>query len=141
MIYVGYSTDRWGGRARHAAFAQFVAVAGYLAAIVAPSNTAMLLGLTLAVAGTLSAISPFFTIAPTFLRGAAAAGGIALINTGVSLGGFAGPAIIGALKERSGDYASSMAVLGGLLVGAALIVLTVGRAMAAPRGAKAVGAA
>jgi hypothetical protein len=34
-----------------------------------------------------------------------------------------------------------MAVLGGLLVGAALIVLTVGRAMAAPRGAKAVGAA
>lgn len=130
MIVVAYSTDRRGERARHGAAVQLVAVAGYVAAIVAPGNILTLLGLTLAVAGTLSAIGPFFTIAPTFLRGAAAAGGIALINTGVSLGGFAGPVVIGVLKGQSGAYASSMAVLAGLLMASALILLALGRVMA-----------
>jgi ACS family tartrate transporter-like MFS transporter len=78
----------------------------------------------------MSAIAPFFTIAPTFLKGAAAAGGIALINTGVSLGGFAGPVVIGVLRQQSGDYASSMAVLAGVLMGSAVILLALGRVMA-----------
>ena len=130
VIFVAISTDRRGERSRHGALAQLVAVAGYLAAIVASGNVLILLGLTLAVAGTMSAIAPFFTIAPTFLKGAAAAGGIALINTGVSLGGFAGPVVIGVLRQQSGDYASSMAVLAGVLMGSAVILLALGRVMA-----------
>src|SRR6185369_14624625 len=105
-------------------------------AVFAPDNAVMLLGVTFAVAGTLSAISPFFMILPTFLRGPAAAGAMALVNTGVSLGGFAGPAVIGVLKQQSGGYESSMAMLAGLLLASALILLALGRAMA-PRAAMA----
>jgi ACS family tartrate transporter-like MFS transporter len=129
MIFVAISTDRRGERSRYGASAQLVAVIGYVGASIAPSNGLILLGLTVAVAGTLSAIGPWITIAPTFLKGAAAAGGIALINTGVSLGGFAGPMVIGVLKGQSGDYASSMAVLAGLLMASALILLALGRVM------------
>jgi ACS family tartrate transporter-like MFS transporter len=130
VICVASSTDRRGERSRYGASSQLVAVAGYLAAILASGNVLTLLGLTLAVAGTMSAIAPFFTIAPTFLKGAAAAGGIALINTGVSLGGFVGPVVIGVLKGQSGDYASSMAMLAGVLMVSALILLALGRVMA-----------
>ena len=129
VIIVASSADKRGERSRYGASAQLVAVAGYVAAIVASSNGLILLGLTLAVAGTMSAIAPFFTLAQTFLKGPAAAGGIALINTGVSLGGFAGPYVIGVLKGRSGDFASSMTVLAGVLTVSALILLTLGRVM------------
>jgi hypothetical protein len=84
----------------------------------------------------LSAPGPFFTIIPTFLRGPAAAGAIALVNTGVSLGGFAGPAVIGVLRERSGGYDSSMAMLAALLLASALILTALGRALS-PRTAMA----
>jgi ACS family tartrate transporter-like MFS transporter len=112
-----------------------LAAAGFLAASLAQSNFVALAGLTLAVAGTLCAIGPYVTIVPTFLRGAAAAAGIALVNTLVSLGGFVGPVLIGLLKERSGNYASAMAMLAAALVIAALVVLALGRAMT-PRTAR-----
>jgi len=136
MLLVAHSADRHGRRSLHGALAQLVAAAGYCAAVFAPDNAVMLLGVTFAVAGTLSAISPFFMILPTFLRGPAAAGAMALVNTGVSLGGFAGPAVIGVLKQQSGGYESSMAMLAGLLLASALILLALGRAMA-PRAAMA----
>jgi len=60
---------------------------------------------------------------------AAAAAGIALVNAFVSLGGFVGPLLIGVLNERSGKYASAMAMLAVGLVLGALIVLALGRAM------------
>jgi len=58
-----------------------------------------------------------------------ATGGIALFSTIGSLGGFLGPSLFGALKQGSGDYATSMAAAALGLVLAALIVLAVGRAM------------
>lgn len=131
IIVWGYSSDRRGDRIRHAAIAWLLAAAGFLAASLAQNNSVALAGLTLAVAGTLSAIGPYVTIVPTFLRGAAAAGGIALVNTIVSLGGFVGPALIGVLKEQTGTYASAMAMLAIELVLAAIVVLALGRAMAA----------
>ena len=140
VIILGYSTDRRGGRCGHAALVWLVAAAGYMTAILAPNNAIALVGLTLAVSGTLSAIGPFIMISPSFLRGAAAAGGIALINTGVSFGGFAGPMVIGVLNERGGGYASSMAMLAAALVCAACIVLALGRAMA-PRAVNAAASA
>jgi MFS transporter, ACS family, tartrate transporter len=130
MIVWGYSSDRRGDRIWHTALAWLLAATGFLSTSLAQNNFVALVGLTLAVAGTLSAIGPYVTIVPTFLRGAAAAAGIALVNAIVSLGGFVGPVLIGVLKERSGDYTSAMAMLAVALVVAALIVLALGRAMA-----------
>ena len=61
----------------------------------------------------------------------AAAGGIALVNTiGTGGGGFAGPYVLGVLREATGGYSAGMAVLA---IGPALtatIVLALSRRMA-----------
>ena len=94
----------------------------------------VLMALTLAMVGALATQGPFWSLPSSFLRGSAAAGGIALINTIASLGGFVGPTIIGVLKEQTGGYASAMAMLAIVLLISAVIVLAVGRAMRAARG-------
>jgi ACS family tartrate transporter-like MFS transporter len=78
-----------------------------------------------------NAVPPILNTLPlSFLRGPAAAAGFALYNTVGLLGGFAGPCILGALKESTGAYTSGMMVLAlGMTVSAA-IVLALGRAMA-----------
>jgi hypothetical protein len=64
----------------------------------------------------------------SYLSGSAAAAGIGLVNTlGTGAGGLLGPWVIGLLKERSGTYGSSMAVLAVGLLFSALVVLALGR--------------
>ena len=53
-----------------------------------------------------------------FLSGAAAATGIATINSIGNLGGFAGPAMIGWVKDQTGSFA------GGLYFVACLLILS-----------------
>jgi ACS family tartrate transporter-like MFS transporter len=129
IVAWGYSSDRHSERFWHVALAWLLAAAGCAVASLAGNNFLALVGLTLAVAGVQSAIGPYFTVPSTFLRGAAAAGGIGLMNTIVSLGGFVGPTLIGIMRERSGDYASGMAMLAFELIFGALIILALGRAM------------
>ena len=56
------------------------------------------------------------------LSGAAAAGGIALINSIGNVGGYLGPYAIGALKEQTGGYAAGMVMLAAAVAGAGLLV-------------------
>lgn len=119
----GYSCDRSGEGFRHVAFAWLFAAVGFALASVAPNDALSLVGLALAAGFIPAAIGPLFTLPCRFLRGPAEAGGISAINTIVSLGGFAGPYLIGVLKDRSGNYASGMALLAGELVIASAMVL------------------
>jgi cyanate permease len=64
------------------------------------------------------------------LSGAAAASGIALLNTFGSLGRGAGPPIVGFFVERSGNYSQGMVALAVSMVLAAIIVLILGRVIA-----------
>jgi ACS family tartrate transporter-like MFS transporter len=66
----------------------------------------------------------------SILSGSAAAGGIAIYNSIGNLGGFVGPYIIGALKEKTASYGPAMAVLACVLVLAAATILAFGRVMA-----------
>ena len=129
----GYSSDRRGERFGHVALAWLFAASGFALASFAGSSLLGLLGLICAVAGTQSAIGPYFTTPSTFLSGAAVAGGIGAINTIVSLGGFVGPTLVGILSQQSGDYRSAMAMLCGLLILGAMTIMGVGRAMSARR--------
>jgi ACS family tartrate transporter-like MFS transporter len=129
----GYSSDRRGERFGHVALAWLFAASGFALASFAGSSLFGLLGLICAVAGTQSAIGPYFTTPSTFLSGAAVAGGIGAINTIVSLGGFVGPTLVGILSQQSGDYRSAMAMLCGLLILGAMTIMGVGRAMSARR--------
>lgn len=119
----GYSCDRSGEGFRHVAFAWLFAAVGFALASAAPYEALSLVGLALASGFIPAAIGPLFTLPSRFLRGPAEAGGISAINTIVSLGGFGGPYLIGVLRDRSGNYASGMAVLAGELVIASAMVL------------------
>ena len=58
-----------------------------------------LIGLSRAAAGIYSAMGPFWTMPPVFLTGAAAAAGIAAVNSIGNLGGFAGPYTVGNMAK------------------------------------------
>lgn len=67
--------------------------------------------------------APFWTLPSLFLTGAAAATGIALINSVGNLGGFVGPVVIGWIRESTGSYAYGLYFLGSLSVLASIVSL------------------
>ena len=87
-------------------------VAGFALAATARNPYSAVAGLTLAFAGSKATLPPFWALTTTFLRGAAAAGGIALINSVGNLGGFVGPTIMGVMKDKTGSEASGLVLLG-----------------------------
>jgi len=64
---------------------------------------------------------PFWSLPSMFLTGTAAAGGIALINSVGNLGGFAGPYILGYVKDTTHSYVMGLYVLAGLAISAAIV--------------------
>jgi ACS family tartrate transporter-like MFS transporter len=131
MISWGRSSDKRNERVWHVALPALMMVAAFLVASLAHSNLVIFLALSLVLVGSMALQGPFWVLPSAFLGGAAAAGGIALINTmGTAAGGFAGPYILGFLKQATGGYAVGMAVLaiGPMLTAA--IVLALGRAAA-----------
>ena len=60
-----------------------------------------------------------------FLTGSAAAGGIALINSVGNLGGFAGPYIMGWVKNATGNYKAGLYVLAAFGIAAAIVTLII----------------
>jgi ACS family tartrate transporter-like MFS transporter len=75
-------------------------------------------GMCVALVGITSARGIFWSIPPRFLSGIGAAGGLALINSLGTMGGFFGPVLMGWLKQRTGSYTP------GLLTMALLILLS-----------------
>jgi ACS family tartrate transporter-like MFS transporter len=130
MILWARSSDARGERIWHVALAAFVAAAGFVGASLAQSNLLVLVALTFTTVGVISAISPLSSLLKSILSSSAAASGIAIYNSIGNLGGFLGPYIVGSLKESTGGYSAGMAVLAVVLVLAAIVVLTLGRAMA-----------
>ena len=72
--------------------------------------------LTLALVGTISARTVFYTIPQGFLTGAAAAGGIAFIGSVGAFGGFVGPYMVGFLKDVTGSFEAGMIGMAVILI-------------------------
>ncbi len=131
MVLCGRSSDARGERIWHIALPLLFAASGFALASVTQSDFLTLAALTCAAMGILGMVGPFFSLPSSFLQGAAAAGGIALINSIGVLGGFVGPFAIGVVREQTGGYETAMAMLAFVFVLSALIVLAVGRTFAA----------
>ncbi|MFE3138277.1 MFS transporter [Streptomyces scopuliridis] len=87
------------------------------------SPAATIAVITVTACAIFAALPVFWSIPSRFLAGAAAAAGIALINTAGNVAGFAAGYITGWLKDFSGSYTLSMFVVGGfMLLSAALMV-------------------
>ncbi len=114
MSLMGISSDRSNERRMHLAAAALLAAVGWSLAAWNPSPVLALLGLCVAQTGMMSMLPVFWTLPTAFLTGAAAAGGIAMINSVANIGGFFGATILG------GFGLWSMAAI--LLVGAILSI-------------------
>ena len=79
--------------------------------------------LVLGVTGALSAFSPFWQMPTMLLAGTAAAGGIALINSVGNLSGWAGPFVVGWLKDLTGKTSMGLYLVAGLEVIATVLIL------------------
>jgi cyanate permease len=71
----------------------------------------------------------FWTLPSSLLRGTAAAGGLALLNSFSNLGGFFGPFLMGWARQTTGNFTLGMLVLSGMLVLAGFAVLVIGRTL------------
>jgi MFS transporter, ACS family, tartrate transporter len=111
MVIVAAHSDRTGERCLHIAAASGVAAAGFLGCALVQSPLFAIMFLSIAAAGLLSAHGPFWPLPSKFLSGAAAAGGIALINSLANLSGFVGPYAIGLLNDASGNFRSGFLLL------------------------------
>ena len=89
---------------------------GLVLSVMFASLVPALVGLTLALVGTISARTVFYTIPSRFLTGAAAAGGLAFINSVGAFGGFVGPYMVGFLKDATGSFSAGMLGLAGVLI-------------------------
>jgi len=79
----------------------------------------------LALAGVTTSLAQFWCLPTAMLAGAAAATGIALINSIGNLAGFVGPSALGWLTDRTGSTDFGICALAGVMAIGSLLVLTV----------------
>lgn len=124
MYALGRRSDRRGERHLHSAITAVLG-AGLLAwAAYATSFPAALISITLASAAIFASYSVFWAIPQQHLKGTAAAGGIALINSIGLFGGFFSPTLIGWTKEATGSLQAGLLVMAALLVLGAVLLAT-----------------
>jgi MFS family permease len=111
VIYWGRRSDRTKERFGHAAFANFVAAAALLVAMMVEEPFIRGIAISIAFAGTLCMVVPFWTIPGTYLSGAQAAGGIAAISAMGVTGGFVAPFFVGFMKDFTGNFKAGFLVI------------------------------
>jgi len=133
MVLIGLSSDRHGERVFHVAGSALLGALGLFAAGLVTTPLLLILSFCLASIGIYAALAVFWTLPTAILRGMAAAGGLALLNSFSNLGGYFGPTLMGWAKQQTGNYTFGLDVLAGFLLLAAISVIAVGRAFFGPR--------
>jgi nitrate/nitrite transporter NarK len=123
MVAVAASSDRAGERRWHVAIPSFVSAVGLLLSAATRDPILSIAALSLAAAGIWGSLGPFWSLPTAFLTGAAAAGGIALINSLGNLGGFLSPMLIGEIRARTDSFAIALFVLAAAPLMTGLLVL------------------
>jgi ACS family tartrate transporter-like MFS transporter len=127
MVWWSRHSDRTGERTWHVVLACVAAAIGLVVAAGANSIVGLIAALTLVNVGISCAKPPLWSMPTMFLSGAAAATGIATINSIGNLGGFAGPARIGWVKDQTGSFSGGLYFVAGLLVLSAVLTLLLAR--------------
>ena len=125
MVLVGRSSDKMKERRWHVALPAVVGAAGLIASTLFPHDVVLaVVTLSIATMGIFSALCQFWSIPPAFLGGAAAAAGIAMINSIGNLAGFVSPYLVGWIKDVTKSTDIGLYCIAVSLVIAAAIVLT-----------------
>lgn len=140
MFFWSRHGDVTGERVWHVALPLFVGGVTIPFALYLDSPFTTMAAITVACICICSALPCFWPLPQTFLTGAAAAAGIALINTLGNASGFFAPYITGWLTDATGTSNAAMWVVGGAMILAGIITVVL-RAAPEPKDADAVTAA
>jgi sugar phosphate permease len=124
MVLVGRSSDRRRERRWHFAVPAALGGLGLILSVqFAQFPAVSLAALTLATFGVFTAAPLFWNFPTSFLKGAAAAAGIAIINSIGNLAGFVSPFVVGWIKDVTNSTAIGMYCIAALLFSGAGMAL------------------
>lgn len=131
LICWGHSSDRHKERRWHLIVASTVAAIGLAGTAFLTGSAWALVTMSIAAIGLYGSRPSFWPMPSLFLTGAAAAGGIALINSIGNLGGYVGPFIVGWIKQSTGSFEMGVYFLAGCGFTSAVITFFATRATGA----------
>ncbi|WP_199027214.1 MFS transporter [Ralstonia sp. ASV6] len=124
MIVTSRHADRTRERRWHVACPAWIASVGFLVCATNGNDAVLsMVGLTLAAVGVITALPMFWALPTSFLGGAGAAAGIALINCVGNLAGFVSPVVIGWLKTVTHTLSSGLLIVAATLALSGLLVV------------------
>lgn len=131
LVLWGLSSDRRNERRWHLIIATTVAGIGLIGAAWLRDSYWAIAAMSLAIVGIYGSRPSFWPMPSMFLTGAAAAAGIALINSIGNLGGYVGPFIVGWIKDSTNSFEMGLYFLAGCAFLSALITYFATRATGA----------
>jgi ACS family tartrate transporter-like MFS transporter len=123
MMWYGRRSDRLMERRSHCVIAFLIAAIGLVATGLLPSPTLRLVALCVAAFGAWSTLPVFWAMPTSFLSGAAAAAGVAYINSIANIAGFIGPFVMGWIKDATGSFDGGLLVIACVCIGSAIAIL------------------
>lgn len=125
MIWTSRNSDRTLERRWHIVLPALAGAIGLVASTLVPQTTFWaIVTLSVATMGILTGLAQFWCLPSAFLGGAAAAAGIALINSVGNLAGFVSPFIVGWIKDATGSTNNGLLVIAASLIAGGAIVLS-----------------
>ncbi|HEV3301422.1 MAG TPA: MFS transporter [Planctomycetaceae bacterium] len=117
MLANGAWADRTGKHRLHVAIPGLLSSLGWVLAALSDTPAGGLVGLSVAMMCIMCMLPTFWALPTSFLSGAAAAGGIALINSVGNIGGLLGPGAIGLIHEhdKTGSYTWGLLALAAIM--------------------------
>ncbi|QCP48615.1 MFS transporter [Trinickia violacea] len=126
MVLIARSADRMRERRWHVALPAAAGAVGLVLSVAWAHNTLLAMtALTIATAGIITTLPLFWSLPTSFLAGAGAAAGIAMVNSIGNLAGFLSPYAVGWLKQATAANDSGMYMLAAFMVLGGLLVLSV----------------
>jgi MFS transporter, ACS family, tartrate transporter len=132
MVAWAHHSDRTLERKWHVILPCVAASLGFAWAGLAQSAVTLILAFTVVNIGINAAKAPLWAMPSSFLSGAGAAAGIAVINSLGNLGGFLGPFLTGWLKDRYGNYANGLYSVAAMLAVSAVAMFLLSMQTAEP---------
>ena len=128
MVVTGRMSDAARERRWHIVIPGLIGVVGWLVSVQFSTQTVVAVAaLTVATCGVLVTISQFWCLPTSVLAGAAAASGIAVVNSVGNLAGFVSPYVIGFIVDATKSTSLGVYTLAASLAIGCLLVLTVPR--------------
>ena len=124
MLVLGRIADCPGRRAFSLYVGLGISLVGLVASATLDVPIVKLIALCVAAFGVFGVIPTFWGLPTAILTGAAAAGGIALVNALGNLSSVVNPAVIGVIKQKTGDFNGGLLWLAAMSV-VAMIALTI----------------